>query len=1081
MPYPVRIICLAALLLAGTLHASRLELQPTRPAPQPRRIHPVERLMSGANTRAAATGQRDMTDTRLLVMLVEFQPDENAETTGTGLFLRQEDATDYPISLAAPPHDRAYYELQCEAMQYYWLAGSMGYFNLDYEVWPQQGYYQLPHDMAYYNPAGANSVLMVERFEEYFTDVYTAADADPGLTFSDFDHYMVIHAGSDWQHDVNGDTPSDMPSFFITVGDGKEVTVDDDATVINHLSNVPETIVQDVRYEEDGDLTYVNGYGVINAVMAHEFGHSLGLPDLYSTTNMRPAVGYWDIMDSGGQTLLGLPVDSNGDGNADQVYNIEGAIASLPGAWSRQFLWGDAMRADGLLRDITSFDLAEPVYVVAAGAQVGSLGGNRAQVIRIPLSDTEYVLLENRQTDHDDDGGTTLVTDGDQQRVVMYPTGNNNDIADEYDYALPGWPGIDGRYHGGGIVAWRVNNTVLYEDGSYDFHGDFVSNFAANTINTDYYNRGVSIIEADGLPDIGNIHSMFWQGTVYEPFYPLLATIDADGYFAGWSIESFAPAFTPATKPPLATSDGQPSIFALYDIDSEYYHRPFHVPPLELSFRCQVQAFEGNLALPLLSVSDSARVAWNPEPAFLGGNALSELAVFDGQSMTTFSHLYDGSSETWDSPLGQQTIGLHTAHPVSVGNFRTDVPGGEYLLACGNELGIVRSPNLAATHSFGSPGVSSPMIYEDETGATVTAYPAADSLFVNFGEAWEAWAIPAARLCSDGRYLYAFSQGRLWLVLHGVTLSELPYVTLPFTTTPYEPVAFLATDTNVDQSSGVYVLNPAGDIWRVPYGAGTAEEIFRLSAYTSAAPTQLALGPIEHNGPTMLHFAAGSRVFALTTKGRLASGYPLTVEGYTLAPGSFPRVIEYDKQPCTLLQTDLGGWIAVSSEGMQPALGMSWQQGAQNDLYFWEGESARLYHLGMVKETGGVRPVLSWLGEQYVSPIAWSGYRNGGSGGLRGRSVGDEPVTPTVSAVAFPNPSSTGEVRIRVEGAASAINVKIYDIAGNLVYEKGRIDPDEPVRWNTSRVSSGVYFAVVSTTSSMGGTVQQTLKIGIIK
>jgi hypothetical protein len=32
---------------------------------------------------------------------------------------------------------------------------------------------------------------------------------------------MIIHAGSDWQHDRMGDSPVDIPSFFIRVGKEK--------------------------------------------------------------------------------------------------------------------------------------------------------------------------------------------------------------------------------------------------------------------------------------------------------------------------------------------------------------------------------------------------------------------------------------------------------------------------------------------------------------------------------------------------------------------------------------------------------------------------------------------------------------------------------------------------------------------------------------------------------------------------------------------------------------------------------------------------------------------------------------------
>jgi len=51
--------------------------------------------------------------------------------------------------------------------------------------------------------------------EEYFkTALETADSSDQEIDFARYGHYMIIHSGSDWQHDIMGDTPSDLPSFF---------------------------------------------------------------------------------------------------------------------------------------------------------------------------------------------------------------------------------------------------------------------------------------------------------------------------------------------------------------------------------------------------------------------------------------------------------------------------------------------------------------------------------------------------------------------------------------------------------------------------------------------------------------------------------------------------------------------------------------------------------------------------------------------------------------------------------------------------------------------------------------------------
>jgi hypothetical protein len=89
-------------------------------------------------------------------------------------------------------------------------------------------------------------------------------------------------------------------------------------------------------------------------------------------------------------------------------------------------------------------------------------------VYRVPLSGTEYLLIENRQRD---------------------PDGNGLCGADERDFGLPG----------SGCLIWHVDETRL---------GVHV---AANTVNTDPDHQGVSVVEADGIPDFNSAY--------YDAFY----------------------------------------------------------------------------------------------------------------------------------------------------------------------------------------------------------------------------------------------------------------------------------------------------------------------------------------------------------------------------------------------------------------------------------------------------------------------------------------------------------------------------------------------------------------------------------
>ncbi|MBM4404301.1 MAG: hypothetical protein FJ042_08010, partial [Candidatus Cloacimonetes bacterium] len=142
---------------------------------------------------------------RLLVILVDFQEEmpDDPLTTGNGKFLLAPDST-WKTTIGSPPHDRAFFEANMEALRFYYLAVSYGSYDLEFDVWPKDRQaYTLPHSMGYYKPPNATADVFIARMEEYFKVAFETADAlDPQIDFGSYGHYMIIHAGSDWQHDV---------------------------------------------------------------------------------------------------------------------------------------------------------------------------------------------------------------------------------------------------------------------------------------------------------------------------------------------------------------------------------------------------------------------------------------------------------------------------------------------------------------------------------------------------------------------------------------------------------------------------------------------------------------------------------------------------------------------------------------------------------------------------------------------------------------------------------------------------------------------------------------------------------------
>lgn|GEM_PF-482563 len=371
------------------------------------------------STGAAALGSTGTL--HLAVIRVEFVEDFDPETTGDGRF-------DLGTS---PPHDRDYTIGLAQDMADYMHDASGGRFDIDFTVFPLGGgAYEMPHQMAWY---GADSnwvagVCMLLR------DAVQASDGD--VDFSAFGAVMVVHAGAGQEADVLANSPDDVSSVFLTLADlayylpeggyGYQGIETDDGVFVQEGTIIPE------QESQDG-----YGFGVLGT-MAHETLHQLGLPDLYDTLTGGVGVGGWDIMGYG-QWLM------------------SGFWPSEPGAWSRIRLgWADLKTVEG-----GTFE---------------SITGD--SVLKIPLSGTEYLLVENRERDPDGDGMCD---------------------SSERDFGLPG----------SGVLIWHVDQGVIDEK------------IGSNTVNTDPAHKGVDLEEADGIQDFDySLPDLYgYEGSRYDPWF----------------------------------------------------------------------------------------------------------------------------------------------------------------------------------------------------------------------------------------------------------------------------------------------------------------------------------------------------------------------------------------------------------------------------------------------------------------------------------------------------------------------------------------------------------------------------------
>lgn len=306
----------------------------------------------------------------VLVILVQF-PNGGANYTGA--------------PNGAMANNVAYFQGLCNAASAYFTTVSYNQLTVNFTVDPN--IYTLSSTMDFY---GAPAVTRTSGDAWAGNQlgggiqnlIWEAVDAaDPNNNFATYDSIMVYHAGAGEEGDVLNNSPNDVWSarwsgFIKPTSDGVNIT----AACI-----VPETETQ------DGNTFSSLG------VTCHEYGHELGLPDLYDTKQVKTnnGIGNWGLMAFGGW---------NGPGQ-------DGSSPAHPCAWSKEFLgW------------VTPTVLT----LTQAGINVPQVETN-ATVFRVNISATEYFLIENKQLVnydqflpgcglliwHIDDSVRTMDSDGD--------------------------------------------------------------------------------------------------------------------------------------------------------------------------------------------------------------------------------------------------------------------------------------------------------------------------------------------------------------------------------------------------------------------------------------------------------------------------------------------------------------------------------------------------------------------------------------------------------------------------------------------------------------------------------------------
>ncbi len=226
-------------------------------------------------------------------------------------------------------------EERLKALDSYLKEVSYGQADPSFEVY---GWFELPHTMEYYG-LGID-FDDASRVEEFINDVVEVSD--PYVDFSSYQYVLIIHAGG---NEALSGEEEDIWSFALM--GGVKLSTDDGLVEVG-LS---------CTSEEDPLGVY-----------AHEYGHMLGLPDLYGDHEY---VGKWGLMGRG--SWNGCP---------------PGSSPAHMMAWSKIKLgWIPDDRVFVVNRGLTSEVVVYPIETPSTGYQA----------VKVPLTSTSYYLIEVRE------------------------------------------------------------------------------------------------------------------------------------------------------------------------------------------------------------------------------------------------------------------------------------------------------------------------------------------------------------------------------------------------------------------------------------------------------------------------------------------------------------------------------------------------------------------------------------------------------------------------------------------------------------------------------------------------------------
>ncbi len=981
---------------------------------------------------------------KILAVMVEFPADKDAATDGNGTF-GSIYTQNYGNTIIDPlPHDKNYFSDHLLFVKNYFDKVSNGKLHIQYYVLPNV--ITVSQMMRNYSPPNnSNNFASLGSFSQ---EVWKKADsAFAGFNFSDYNLFVIFHAGAGKDVSLPGSISDskDLPSVYLSDNALKNIfgSSFNGFPVQNNSFNITNSLI--MPETESREQTAIDGstflYQItINGLLVSSVGSYLGLPDLFNTITGLSAIGRFGLMD--GQSIF--------------AYN--GVFPPEPSAWEKIFLgW------------------AVPVTLVPGNYNLNlitQLAASQTDTtsLKVPINSSEYFLVENRQRDANNDGAKiTYVLGGDTltKTFTKDQTGFNSiDIdslkgiitdLDEFDWALPGQ--IDDSLHyKGGILIWHIDDNVIN------------SKIASDQINADPNHRGVNLMEASGVPEIG------------EKFTDILGNtfVGEGSYFDYWYSSNpatlYKNRFADDTRPSSKSNSGANSLITISNFSGignrmnfkitygDSLVKPVFSNVIFASPTSKLTAISNNQLFYFGYVSNSNLNLINLNGVQISGTNKSfsnfKAASFQVNNETYLIGAYDSTLNVYQvngppNNLSSLNVGdVLTAPPVMINENSTP----EILI--GTRHGYIKKYSTGAL-----PNVNPTLISNDSSNAgyPILQIAGADNYYssVTTGD-----LVSTASPHQDGKYYLTLVDNQKnrytkgtdgffqlactdnkdgnktnVLLLSGNTFDLVVGGKLvkEFTINSSDSIKFFAL-ADLKQDGGNYIVFVDGNQIDAVNLQGAEAENFPFS-------DPQGIGFVGM--PLTADFASDnkSEIIAATKDGRIFAidgGTGKVVDGFPISTGA--------QLACTPVLFDYQGKLSLAVLNQQNNLS-AWTIGANEGKTFWSEENGNSQNTSFIPAAENLNPVNTFF--------------------------------PASKAYNYPNPVYSGETRIHYYVSEdSKIDIKIFDLAGDFVAEltdnaQGGFEKETP--WNVNNIQSGVYFASIKATGASGKSETNIIKIAVIK